>query len=72
MNVCRGLVAAQATHRLQAELKEYVSSALLHLDEVGYLRLDKAGADLPYRVITQHYERDSLIVTTNKAYKQWL
>ncbi len=37
------LVTAQALHRLPAELKRYVSPALLILDEVGYLPLDKAG-----------------------------
>jgi len=40
------LVAAQAAHRLQVELKKYLASAVLVLDEVGYLPLDKSGADL--------------------------
>lgn len=65
------LVAAQAAHRLQAELKRYVAPALLILDEVGYLPLDKAGADLLFQIISQRYERGSTIVTTNKAYKHW-
>ena len=41
------------------------------LDEVGYLPLDKAGADLLFQLVSQRYERGSLIVTTNKAYKHW-
>lgn len=65
------LVAAQAAHRLQSELKRYVAPALLVLDEVGYLPLDKAGADLLFQIISQRYERGSIIVTTNKAYKHW-
>lgn len=65
------LVAAQASHRLQSELKRYVAPALLILDEVGYLPLDKAGADLLFQIISQRYERGSTIVTTNKAYKHW-
>ena len=43
--------------------------ALLILDEVGYLPLDKAGADLLFQIVSQRYERGALIVTTNKAYK---
>ena len=31
----------------------------------------KAGADLLFQIISQRYERGSLIVTTNKAFKQW-
>lgn len=65
------LLAAQAAHRLALELKKYVAPALLVLDEVGYLPLDKAGADLLFQIISQRYERASIIVTTNKAYKHW-
>ena len=61
------LVTAQALHRLPAELKRYVSPALLILDEVGYLPLDKAGADLLFQIVSQRYERGALTVTTNKA-----
>ncbi len=65
------LIAAQAAHRLAAELKRYVAPSVLVLDEVGYLPLDKAGADLLFQIISQRYERGSIIVTTNKAYKHW-
>jgi DNA replication protein DnaC len=65
------LLAAQAAHRLASELKKYIAPALLILDEVGYLPLDKAGADLLFQIISQRYERGSIIVTTNKAYKHW-
>ncbi len=65
------LVAAQASHRLAPELKRYVTPELLILDEVGYLPLDKAGADLLFQLVSQRYERGSLIVTTNKVYKHW-
>ena len=65
------LVAAQAAHRLKEELKRYVTPALLILDEVGYLPHDKVGADLLFQLVSQRYERGSLIVTTNKAYKHW-
>lgn len=65
------LLAAQAAHRLDSELKKYLAPALLILDEVGYLPLDKAGADLLFQIISQRYERGSIVVTTNKAYKHW-
>lgn len=71
VDAINGLVAAQAAHRLQAELKKYLTPSLLILDEVGYLPLDKAGADLLFQIISQRYERGSIIVTTNKAYKHW-
>ena len=38
---------------------------------VSYLPLDKAAADLLFQIVSQRYERGSIIVTTNKAYKHW-
>ncbi|MCS6244957.1 MAG: ATP-binding protein [Opitutus sp.] len=71
VDAINALVTAQSLHRLQAELKRYMTPAVLVLDEVGYLPLDKAGADLLFQIVSQRYERGSLIVTTNKAYKHW-
>lgn len=71
VDAINSLLAAQAAHRLALELKKYVAPKLLVLDEVGYLPLDKAGADLLFQIISQRYERGSIIVTTNKAYKSW-
>lgn len=65
------LAAAQAASRLKAELKKYLTPSLLILDELGYLPIDKHGADLLFQVISQRYERGSTIITSNRAYKQW-
>jgi DNA replication protein DnaC len=46
-----------------------LSSTLL--DELGYLPIDKTGADLLFQVFSQRYETGSTIVTTNQAYKHW-
>jgi len=65
------LVAAQAAHKLKAEMAKYVSPSVLVLDELGYIPMDKIGADLLFQIISQRYERGSIILTTNKAYKLW-
>ncbi len=41
------------------------------MDELGYLPIDKHGADLLFQVISGRYERGAIILTTNKAFKQW-
>lgn len=71
VDAINALLAAQAAHRLGPELKKYLSPAVLILDEIGYLPLDKAGADLLFQIVSQRYERGSIILTTNKAYKHW-
>ena len=41
------------------------------MDELGYLPIDKHGADLLFQIISQRYERGSIVLTTNKAFKHW-
>jgi DNA replication protein DnaC len=65
------LVAAKAAHRLRAEFRRYLAPSILVCDELGYLPLDKVGADLVFQLISQRYEQGSLVLTTNLEYKRW-
>ncbi len=58
------LIAAQSAGRLKQELNKYLKPYLLVLDELGYLPIDKTGADMLFQVISHRYERGSLIITT--------
>jgi DNA replication protein DnaC len=69
--IVNNLAAAQAAQRLRAELARYLRPALLIVDELGYLPVDKFGAELLFQVISQRYERNSTVFTTNKAFKHW-
>jgi DNA replication protein DnaC len=71
IDIVNTLVAAQSAHRLKAELKKYISPSIVLVDELGYLPIDKAGADLLFQVFSQRYETGSTIVTTNQLYKHW-
>ena len=44
---------------------------MLILDELGYLPIDKTGADLLFQIISQRYEQGSIVITTNRAFKDW-
>jgi hypothetical protein len=65
------LAAAQAQHRLKAELKRFLAPRILVCDELGYLPIDKTGADLLFQIISGRYENGSTIITTNQIYKHW-
>ena len=71
IDIINGLAAAQATHRLKTELRKYLSPSIVLIDELGYLPIDKTGADLLFQVFSQRYETGSTIVTSNQAYKNW-
>jgi DNA replication protein DnaC len=65
------LSAAQAQCRLKNELKKFLAPTLLVLDELGYLPIDKTGADLLFQIISGRYEKGSTVITTNQPYKNW-
>ena len=71
VDIINTLTAAQAAYRLKAELKRLLAPRILCVDEVGYLPIDKTGADLLFQVISQRYERGSIVLTTNQPYKHW-
>jgi DNA replication protein DnaC len=71
VDIINTLTAAQASHRLKVELKRLLSPRILCVDEVGYLPIDKVGADLLFQVISQRYEQGSIVLTTNQPYKHW-
>ena len=56
---------------LRRKLNHYAKPHLLAIDEVGYLSYDTAAADLLYEVVNRRYERRSILITTNKAFKDW-
>ena len=65
------LSAAQNVGQLKHALSKYVKPNVLVLDELGYLPIDKKGADLLFQIISQRYERGSIILSSNRAYKDW-
>jgi len=65
------LIASQADHTLHAAMHAYVAPILLIIDEVGYLPFDKSGSDHFFNVISSRYEKSSVILTTNRAFKDW-
>jgi len=71
VDVINALAAAQAANRLKNELKKYTAPSILIIDELGYLPVDKLGCDLLFQVFSQRYERGSIIITSNRAYKDW-
>ena len=71
VDVINTLAAAHASGLLKRELKKYIKPSVLILDELGYLPIDKVGADLLFQVISLRYEQGTMIITSNRAFKDW-
>jgi DNA replication protein DnaC len=65
------LTAAQINGSLGKALRSYVRPSLLLLDELGYLPIDKRGADLLFQVVAARYEVGSIVITTNRPFREW-
>jgi len=71
VDIINTLAAAQSAGRLKREFQRYLKPALLIIDELGYLPIDKHGADLLFQIVSQRYERAPVVITANRAYKRW-
>ena len=65
------LTKAAAEGRLDERLKVYTVPRLLIIDEIGYLPIDRAGANLFFQLISRRYERGPMILTSNQSFGSW-
>ena len=71
INIINSVAAAQAAGGIKREMNKYLKPSVLVIDELGYLPIDKFGADCLFQIISARYERSSTILTTNKVFKHW-
>jgi DNA replication protein DnaC len=65
------LGAQESARALERRLKYYARVGLLIIDEIGFLAFDNRNADLLFQVISRRYEKKSLVLTTNLAFRDW-
>ena len=65
------LIEAADERRLQRLQKQLSAQDLLIIDELGFVPLSKTGAELLFEVISQRYERGSIIITSNLPFDEW-
>ena len=71
IDIINTLATAHACGSIKRALHAYIKPAVLCIDELGYLPIDKFGADCLFQIISHRYERGATLVTTNRVYKQW-
>jgi DNA replication protein DnaC len=70
-DLVRKLKMAEATGRFNRQLGYYLRPAVLVVDEVGYLPLDRVEANMVFQLVSRRYERGSIILTSNKSFTEW-
>lgn len=65
------LTKALAEGRLDEKIKLFTVPRLLIVDEIGYLPIDRTGANLFFQLISRRYERGPMILTSNQTFGAW-
>jgi DNA replication protein DnaC len=65
------LSEAKRQDNLETELRRLSFIPLLVIDEVGYIPFDPEAASLMFSLVSNRYERASMIVTSNKPFSKW-
>jgi len=71
MNLINLLSASLVDNSFLKAMKNFTSPRVLIIDELGFLPVDKQGAELLFQVISSRYECGSIIITTNRAFRDW-
>ena len=71
MNLINELTASLSDNSFLTLMKRYASLDLLIIDELGYLPVEKQGADLLFQIISNRYETGSVVITTNRPFADW-
>jgi DNA replication protein DnaC len=71
IEIVNSLADAHANGSIKRALHHYIRPQVLCIDELGYLPIDKFGADCLFQIISHRYERGATLITTNRVYNQW-
>jgi len=66
------LSEAKKNNTLSIIMKKLAKAELLICDEWGYVPLDRSGAQLLFEVVSECYERKTIIINTNLEFSRWV
>ena len=65
------LVEAADDNQLTKLINRYGRVDLILVDELGYLQLDRRGAELLFQVLTEREERSAIAIASNEPFSSW-
>ncbi len=71
MGLIASLGKALGESRLDEKLKLLTQPQVLIVDEIGYIPIDRQGANLFFQLVSRRYERGAIILTSNQSLGAW-
>ncbi len=65
------LVEAADEKQLSKTIARYGRVDLLCIDDLGYMELDRRGAELLFQVLTEREEKNSVAIASNESFSGW-
>jgi DNA replication protein DnaC len=65
------LLAAKRDLRLPQELAKLDRFECLILDDIGYVQHDRDEMEVLFTLLSERYERKSVVITTNLVFSEW-
>ncbi len=62
---------ARREDRLAEKIRFYTRTSLLIVDEIGYVTIDGAAANLFFQLVNARYEKGAMILTSNRGFAEW-
>lgn len=67
----QALIAAKAEYRIDRLLRSLDQHELIIIDELGYVQQSREEMELLFTLLSERYERKSLLLTSNLVFSAW-
>jgi DNA replication protein DnaC len=65
------LQTAHMSNTIKQKMKMFIKPDLLIIDEIGYRKMDETAAHFFFQIVSERYERGSIVLTSNKTFGAW-
>ncbi len=70
-NLIKLLKTAEIQRKSEYRIRRIMKASLVIIDEIGYTPIERREANLFFNLISEMYEKLSIIVTSNKSFESW-
>ena len=70
-NLIKLLKTAEIQKTSEYRIKRIMKSDMIIIDEIGYTPIEKREANLFFSLISETYEKASIVITSNKSFESW-